>query len=113
MSVRGAYSMSSNTSVRSTTEPGLAARFSPAEEAAQSAREVAAAFVHDGVEHRRVRPGEVRWGERVEQVARGEARVALSTPVGGGVVDQLVERRAGGQIGLQYPVQQPVALPGR
>ena len=108
--VCGAYWMSSKTSVRRTTAPGVSARFSPTanllvstvegrlgksrREVARAADQVHPALVDARLDDRRVRPREVRRRERVEQVADGEARLALGAPVDVGVGDQAVDRLA-------------------
>ena len=82
-----------------------------AHELAHAARQAGTAVVDDVLEHGRVRPREVRRGQRVEQVGRREARPALGAPVGLGVRDEAVDRPAGREVGLQDAPQQPVGLP--
>ena len=128
-SVCGAYRRSSKTSVRSTTEPGVTARFSPTAnplvstvagrprevvgEVACPAGEVRSALVDDRLDHGRVGPREVRRRERVEHVAGGEAGLALGAPADGAVGDQPVDRLLDGQVRLQQPAEEPARLPRR
>ena len=131
-SVAGLYWISSNTSVWSTTEPGVSARLPPTSkrgvdvllrqprrrcevggEALRAADEVGApsstiALSTVGFDQR-----EVRRRERVEHVAGGEARLALGLPVELGVGDHAVDRVGGRQVALEHSPQQPVLLPCR
>jgi hypothetical protein len=84
-----------------------------AHELTHPARQAGPAMVDDILEHGRVRPGEVRRCQRVEDVGRREARPALGAPVGLRVGDQAVDRAAGRQVGLQDAPQEPVGLPCR
>jgi hypothetical protein len=85
--------------------PGDVAREPP-----RAARQVGAALVDDRTQDRRVGPREVRGRERVEHIARGEARLALGLPVGVRVGDDAVDGLADR---LEHAAQEPVALPRR
>ena len=83
------------------------------QEVARAPDQVLASLVDARLDDRRVGPGEVRRRERIEEVARGEPRLALGAPVDVGVGDQAVDRLARGEVGLHEPPEQPARLPGR
>ena len=98
---------------------GIRARRQPrrgrhvAREVARAAHEVRPAGLDRRLQRRRVGPREVGRRERVEQVLRREADAALVLQLEPGVVDQLVERPAGGQVALHEPAEQPALGPRR
>ena len=129
-SVAGRYWISSNTSVRSTTDPGVTARFPPtsnlltstlagrcgervtsSQEPPAAADEVGAARVDALLEHGGIGPGEVGRRQCVEHVARGKPRLALGPPIELGIRDQPVDGVTGGQVALHHAVKEPVVLP--
>ncbi len=81
------------------------------QEAARAPDQVRAALVDARLQDGRVGPREVGRRERVEDVARGEPRLALGTPAGVGVGDQSVDGLPRRQVGLQQPPEHPVRLP--
>ena len=80
-------------------------------EVPRAADQIAAAGVDDLLDHRRIGPGKVGRGERVEDVPGREPRAPLGAPVDIGVGDQPVDGLADGQIALEQRPEQPVALP--
>ena len=82
-----------------------------AQETPPASHQVGAAGVDALLQHRRVRPGEVRRRQRVEDVARRKPCLALSAPVDPGIRDQAIRGVARGEVALHHPAQQPVLLP--
>ena len=73
--------------------------------------EVRSAGVDALLQHRRVRPREVRRCQRVKHIACRKPRLALGPPIEPCVGDQAVSGLARREVALHHPAQQPVLLP--
>ena len=80
-------------------------------EMACSPHEVGTALVDRGLEHRRVRPREVRRRQRVDDVARRKPRLPLGAPVDPRVGDQPVDALGERQVRLHHAAERPAGLP--
>ena len=119
-SVCGRYWISSKTSVRSTTLPGVAARFPPTlnllvstvagsrggrdmsrTKLPRAVDEVGAAAVDRLLEHGRVDSGKLVGATGVDEIRSREPHLAFCPPVDPGVADKIVDGAADSEIALQ------------
>ena len=128
-SVCGAYWISSKTSVRSTTAPGVSARFSPtanslvstvdgqarevAHEVARAAHEVHAALVDALLDDGRVRPREVVGASASSTLPAAKRAWRSSRQSRSASVIRPSTVSLDGEVRLQQPPEQPARLPRR
>src|ERR1700743_722802 len=106
LDVCGAYWISSNTEVCSTTAPLVTARFSPTPRAP-------AAGCHQPLPAERADQRVVAGGQAFDEVVDDEPHLLVVAPVQLGVGKQTFDRFGAGKVRLHNPVQHWILLPGR